>query len=199
MYPIECYMKILKGYVKNPNHPKSFIVKRYIVEEVIEFCSVYMSIAKYVGVPKSRDEGRCAGKGTQGVIIKNMSQEEVLQAHLYILINSEEAQPYLSLKFSFYTKLQNDKSNVQNNDIKIFGRSTILNLECLFLNVTNWVDSNMGVKTNELGFTWVDFDKSFVMESQAKYMFYVNDMSNKRWLVVLLGRSMHGSDKIKTQ
>ncbi|MBJ2390733.1 DUF4218 domain-containing protein, partial [Salmonella enterica subsp. enterica serovar Corvallis] len=30
MYPIERYMKILKGYVKNPHRPEASIVERYV-------------------------------------------------------------------------------------------------------------------------------------------------------------------------
>jgi len=43
MYPVERYIKILKGYVKNQYHPEASIIERYITEEVIEFCSEYMS------------------------------------------------------------------------------------------------------------------------------------------------------------
>jgi len=43
MYPIERYMKILKGYSKNPHRPEASIVERYIAEEAIEFCSNYLS------------------------------------------------------------------------------------------------------------------------------------------------------------
>ena len=43
MYPIERYMKILKGYVKNPQHPEASIVERYIAEEAIEFYTEYLS------------------------------------------------------------------------------------------------------------------------------------------------------------
>lgn len=39
MCPVKRYMKILKGYVKNPHHPYVFIVERYVVEEAIEFCT----------------------------------------------------------------------------------------------------------------------------------------------------------------
>ncbi|RDX87296.1 hypothetical protein CR513_31261, partial [Mucuna pruriens] len=51
----------------------------------------------------------------------------------------------------------------------------------------------MGVQTDKLGFTLVDFDKvgykgaPFIMASHAKQVFYVNDPLNKR--------SMHGSNK----
>jgi len=39
MYPVEQYMKILKGYVKNHYRPKASMIERYIAEESIEFCS----------------------------------------------------------------------------------------------------------------------------------------------------------------
>ena len=42
MYPVERCMKILKGYVKNPYRPQASIVERYIVEEAIKFCTMYM-------------------------------------------------------------------------------------------------------------------------------------------------------------
>ncbi|XP_058760857.1 uncharacterized protein LOC131634221 [Vicia villosa] len=64
MYPIERYMKILKGYTKNPHHPEASIIERYIAEEAIEFCSNYFSEVNVVGVPKSRHDGRCEGVGT---------------------------------------------------------------------------------------------------------------------------------------
>ena len=35
MYPFERYMKILKGYVKNRNHPEGCIVESYIAEEAV--------------------------------------------------------------------------------------------------------------------------------------------------------------------
>jgi len=39
MYPVEQYMKILKGYTKNLQCLEAPIVERYIAEEVTEFCS----------------------------------------------------------------------------------------------------------------------------------------------------------------
>jgi hypothetical protein len=96
MYPIERYMKILKGYVKNQYRPEASIVERYIAEEAIEFCTNYLLEVRAVGLPKSRFEGRCAGKGTRGITVKSMGYEEVLQAHFYILNNTDKVQPYLS-------------------------------------------------------------------------------------------------------
>ncbi|GAU23276.1 hypothetical protein TSUD_281710 [Trifolium subterraneum] len=96
MYPVERYMKILKGYVKNLRHPEASIVERYVAEEAIEFCSDYMSEAETIGIPKSRNEGRYAGKGRRGLKLKSMGRADVLQAQLYILNNTDEVQPYLS-------------------------------------------------------------------------------------------------------
>jgi len=39
MYPIEWYMKVLKGYTSNQYRPEALIIKRYVAEECIEFCS----------------------------------------------------------------------------------------------------------------------------------------------------------------
>ena len=97
MYPFERYMKILKGYMKNPYRPEASIVERYVAEEAIEFCSDYLSNKEAIGVPKSRHEARLSGKGTRGVTVKtNMGRDAVLQAHLYILNNTAEVQDYIS-------------------------------------------------------------------------------------------------------
>ena len=53
MYPVERYMKILKGYTKNLHRPEASIIERYIVEEAIEFCSEYIEKAKPVGLLES--------------------------------------------------------------------------------------------------------------------------------------------------
>ena len=55
MYPIERYMKVLKGYTKNQHQPEASIVERYVAEECIEFCSQYIEGGKSVGVPETRN------------------------------------------------------------------------------------------------------------------------------------------------
>ena len=96
MYPIERYMKILKGYVKNPRRPEASIVERYIAEEAIEFCTEYLSEVRSIGLPNYRHDMRSTGKGTRGINVKSIGRAEVLQAHLYILNNTDEVLPYLS-------------------------------------------------------------------------------------------------------
>nr|KYP50598.1 hypothetical protein KK1_027656 [Cajanus cajan] len=208
MYPIERYMKILKGYVKNQYRPEASIVERYIAEEAIEFCSGYMSKSEPIGIPKTRHDGKHFGKGTQSLKIRTVSQTEVDQAHLYILNNTDE----------------DDKSRVQNSGVTIqaevvpFASSKDKNLITTSMSyfgviqdiwkidyVTfrvpvfkcKWVDGNTGVRTDDLGFTLVDLnkvgykDEPFIMTYQAIQFFYVRDPCNEKWPVVLEGRTMH--------
>ena len=55
----------------------------------------------------------------------------------------------------------------------------------------DWVDNKNGIKVDDLGFTLVDFSKiahksdPFILASQAKQVFYVQDQLNPRWSVVL--------------
>ena len=55
----------------------------------------------------------------------------------------------------------------------------------------DWVDNNNDIKVDELGFTLVDLTKvayksdSFILASQAKQVFYVQDQLEPRWSIVL--------------
>ena len=59
-----------------------------------------------------------------------------------------------------------------------------------------WVDNNIGVWTNDVGFTLVDLKKlayqndPFIMAEQAKQIFYVQDPCDERWAVVLPGKTI---------
>ena len=54
-----------------------------------------------------------------------------------------------------------------------------------------WVNGNAGVHLDKMGFTLVDLqrigykDKTFIMAAQARRVFYVEDLSDSRWPVVL--------------
>ena len=77
------------------SRPEASIVERYIAEEALELCTMYMSEVDAIDVPRSRYEGRQEGKGTRGVRIVRKDQQQVLQAHLYILNNTDDALPYI--------------------------------------------------------------------------------------------------------
>ena len=95
MYPVERYMKVLKGYTKNRHRPEASIVERYVAEECIEFASQYIDSLKPVGVLASRHDQPIAGKGTRGYNVVTMTRHDVSQAHLYILNNTTEVFPYI--------------------------------------------------------------------------------------------------------
>ena len=47
--------KILKGYLRNWNHPERCIVESYVAKEAVEFCSEYIGDIETIGVPKARN------------------------------------------------------------------------------------------------------------------------------------------------
>jgi hypothetical protein len=65
MYPYECHMVIMKGYVRNHAHPEDSMIEGYKTEEVIECYADYIKDGKPIGVPISRCHGRHSGKGTK--------------------------------------------------------------------------------------------------------------------------------------
>ena len=88
-------MKILKGYTKNLHCLEVSIVKRYIAKEAIEFCSEYIEKEKPIRLLESRHNDRVGGKGSRGLHVITPSVEDLLQAQLYVLNNSNEVLPYI--------------------------------------------------------------------------------------------------------
>lgn len=54
MFPFERHMKVYKGNVRNRYRPEGPIVESYICEEVVKFCSEYISNANPVGLSKPK-------------------------------------------------------------------------------------------------------------------------------------------------
>ena len=129
--------------------------------------------------------------------------------------------------FSFYTKSQDDNSTMQNSGVTLQAQSmhfSSRNDKNPILASTSyygviediweisygtfkvpifkckWVDINIGVRTDDMGFTMVDLskvghmDEPFIMANQATQVFYVKDPLDERWSVVLQGRSVHNVD-----
>ncbi|KAH9680378.1 hypothetical protein KPL71_026529 [Citrus sinensis] len=95
MYPIERFMKILKGYVENRARPDGCIAERFIAEEYASFCSKYIKQAAEIGTQHGRNEefendlllrGRPISRGKS----VSLSDEMLHIAHRYILFNSSE-------------------------------------------------------------------------------------------------------------
>lgn len=93
-------MRVLKGYVRNRARPEGCIAERYLAEECIRFCSGYMEQVKGIGTQNDRNEDlegeRILGGRpfTKGVPI-TMCDEMLQIAHLYVLLNSAEVEPYI--------------------------------------------------------------------------------------------------------
>jgi len=74
MYPIERYIKVLKGYTKKHYRPEASIVERYVAEEAIEFYSEYINTTTPVRVPQSRHDSTTQGRGTRGFNVVTMDR-----------------------------------------------------------------------------------------------------------------------------
>jgi hypothetical protein len=57
MYPYECHMVVMKGYVCNRAHSEGSMIEGYTTEEVVECYIDYMKDGNPIGVPVSRHHG----------------------------------------------------------------------------------------------------------------------------------------------
>ena len=85
-------MKILKGYVKNPNRPEASIVQKYVSEEAMEFCQDYLSNVRHIGLLECHDEEG----DRRWASVKSVDPDELQQVDLYILNNVDEVQDYIN-------------------------------------------------------------------------------------------------------
>ncbi|RVW72464.1 hypothetical protein CK203_060492 [Vitis vinifera] len=110
MYPFERFMKVLKGYVRNRNHPEGCIVECYIAEEAIEFCTEYLSNVDAIGVPSSTNVDHKVGAPIPGGHITEVDCNLLLQAHHYVLENTTIIQPYIEEHMK-WLKLNNPRQS----------------------------------------------------------------------------------------
>ena len=111
MYPVERYMKVLKGYTKNQHRPEASIVERYVAEECIKFCSQNIEGGTSVGLPETRHGRTPGGKDTRGYNVVTMTRYEISQEHLYILNNTAKVIPYIDAHKKQVTTM-NPKMNI---------------------------------------------------------------------------------------
>lgn len=131
MYPFERYMGILKGYVRNRYRSEGSIIEGYGAEEVIDFCTDYLSNVESIGVPKSRHEGRLTGKGTIGFKTILPSAKMRNQAHHIVLQHLSEVHPYLDQHMSILRQQNPSKgerwvTNEHNNTFISWFKDTVM-------------------------------------------------------------------------
>lgn len=103
------YLQTLKKYVHNKYRPEGSIAEGYIVEECLTFCSMYLGDET---VTRRNRPGRnvdAVGSGARdGLVIFsapgrslgrvelfNLDQSKWERAHLHVLLNCPEVQPYI--------------------------------------------------------------------------------------------------------
>jgi hypothetical protein len=92
MYPFERFMKVLKGYVRNRFHPEGCIAESYIGEESVEFCSEFILQCSAIGLPKTPSKPTTP---LSAAAPKAIDEEQRNQAHLNVLSNNGEVDPYM--------------------------------------------------------------------------------------------------------
>nr|GFA32225.1 hypothetical protein [Tanacetum cinerariifolium] len=138
MYPFERYMGILKGYVRNRARPEGSIVTGYLVEELIEFCNDVVKGVGNIGISHSRHEGRLSRVRTIVLRMIDPDRDALKVAH-YVVLQHMTCQPNVDKTverlgegprcvvrsyqgydingYTFYTKMQDEKSTMQNSEV----------------------------------------------------------------------------------
>jgi hypothetical protein len=108
IYPIERYLRTLKGYVRNKARPEGSIAERYISEECMTFCSWYLHDMDTKFNRPERNVNASQNEATSGLSVfasvnrnrqnytfETLSKSELQMAHHYILTNCEEIAPWV--------------------------------------------------------------------------------------------------------
>jgi hypothetical protein len=96
MYPYECHMVVMKGYVRNRAHLKGSMIEGYTTEEVIECYVDYMKDGNPIGVLVSQHHGRLSRKGTKGhKSFNDVTYQRVCEAHFSIMQQLAVMRPYI--------------------------------------------------------------------------------------------------------
>ena len=108
MYPIERYLRTLKGYVRNKAHPEGSIAEGYILEECMTFCSRFVD-----GMPTKQSQSeRHEDGGTdqpptgisimstvdyskKGFVRESLSLAEINQMRHFIITNCDKTTPWI--------------------------------------------------------------------------------------------------------
>ncbi|XP_026442986.1 uncharacterized protein LOC113342769 [Papaver somniferum] len=119
MYLLERFMKVLKGYIRNRNRVEGCISEGYIMEEAMEICSEQLNIVT-IGVPTDKSAQKHKNEESTSLISEGkplstpkqhkVSETLLKQAHLTVLNNSTDVQPYIELHMSHLRDESSDKS-----------------------------------------------------------------------------------------
>ncbi|TYK31581.1 uncharacterized protein E5676_scaffold172G00760 [Cucumis melo var. makuwa] len=172
---IGIYLEPLINDLKLLWESEGCIAEGYILEEDVEFCSEFLCGVDPIGLDCQKlrdnfDNSELSRPLSSGVT--SIPERKLLhQAHQYVLENTVDVQPYIELE----RNLQHEMLRFQ--------------ITCggLLMALIQFG----GIKTDELGFVLVDLSRvrhkndSFILSTQAKQVFFVEDPSDSRWSIIL--------------
>jgi hypothetical protein len=108
MYPVERYLRTLKGYVRNKAHPEGSIAEGYISEECLTFCARFLDDVDTKLNQADRHESAAVNEppcglsifseinfSRKGFIYEQISIEELVKMRHYMITNCEEAEKWV--------------------------------------------------------------------------------------------------------
>ncbi|RLN36219.1 uncharacterized protein C2845_PM03G29660 [Panicum miliaceum] len=108
MYPVERYLRTVKGYVRNKTHPEDSIAEGYIVEECLTFCSRFLDVDTKLN-RADRHESTAMNEPPSGLsifgemdykrrgqTIEIFGRDEDRNMRHYIISNYDEARPWVN-------------------------------------------------------------------------------------------------------
>jgi hypothetical protein len=108
MYPVERYLRTLKGYVINKAHPEGSIAEGYISEECLTFCARFLEDIDTKLNQADRHESAAVNEPPSGLSIfsaidyskkgfrmEEISTEDLLKMRHYIITNCDEVAPWI--------------------------------------------------------------------------------------------------------
>ena len=98
-------MKVLKSFVRNRNQPEGCIAKAQVCEEAVQLCSDFLARLDPIGLGSlnSREDKQTDRPLSAGTYV-HPDIQQLKQAYLHILQNTEEVHPYIEYAFlSSYT------------------------------------------------------------------------------------------------
>lgn len=107
MYPIERFLRRLKSFVKNKARPEGSIAEAYILQECVNFCSMYLQgVETRINQPSRNEDVQSDNSSTKFQIFGTigrpllgnkycqMDMNELEKARIYVLKNYEEISEY---------------------------------------------------------------------------------------------------------
>ena len=97
MYPMERYLKRLKGYVRQRAQPEGSMARGYMIDEALGFCTEYMQDCELTRRRIWDDNEEPAAKSEVvegGERYRRLTSELRAWIHEFVLTNAEPLQPY---------------------------------------------------------------------------------------------------------